>query len=70
MCEATDQSGDKFFGVLAKNGQADGTWRVTGGTGKYQGMDHSGAFNTANEKPSIPGQAGGVFHWWGNYKMR
>ena len=69
MCEATDQSGDKYFGVYTKSGQSDGVWRVTGGTGKYEGMQHSGAFNMAIQKPSIPGQGGGVFHWWGNYKM-
>ena len=44
--------------------------RVTGGTGKYQGMDQTGKFNLAVQKPSLPGQLGGIFHWWGNYKMR
>ena len=70
MCESTDQSGDKFFGVYSKNGDEDGTWRVTGGTGKYEGMDQSGKFNLAVQKPTLPGQLGGIFHWWGNYKMR
>ena len=29
--------------------------RVTGGTGKYQGMDQTGKFNLAMQKPALPG---------------
>ena len=69
-CEMTDQSGDKFFGVYAKKGEADGSWKVTGGTGKYQGFQQAGPWNVAVAKPSVPGQLGGIFRWWGTYKMK
>jgi hypothetical protein len=69
-CEMTDSAGDKFFGVYAKKGQDDGTWRVTGGTGKFEGMQSGGPWNLAIPKPMLPGLLGGVFHWWGSYKLR
>lgn len=69
-CEMTDHAGDKFFGVYSKKGQADGTWKVTGGTGKYQGMQSGGPWNVINQKPALPGQSAGVFRWWGTYRMQ
>jgi hypothetical protein len=70
VCEFTDSTGDKFFGRYVKDGNADGKWQVTGGTGKYEGMEQGGLFNIATQKPTLQGQLGAVFHWWGNYKMR
>jgi hypothetical protein len=70
ICEATDPAGDKLFGLYAKKNQEDGTWRVTGGTGKYQGMEMSGLWNTAAEMPPLPGRIANVSHWWGRYKLQ
>jgi len=70
ICEAIDASGDKFFGVYAKKNQDDGTWRVTAGTGKYQGVEMSGLWNVAAQMPSLPGRSANIFRWWGTYKLK
>lgn len=70
-CEFFDAAGDKFFGVYEKKGQqANGTWKVTGGSGKYAGMTQSGEWAQVTPFPMPGGVVGGQFHWWGNTKLR
>ena len=70
VCEATDPSGDKFFGVYARKNQEDGTWRVTAGTGKYQGVEMSGSFKVVSPMPPLPGRSANILRWWGSYKLK
>jgi hypothetical protein len=69
-CEFLDAAGDKFFGVYEKKGQANGTWKVTGGSGKYAGMTQTGEWNPVTPFPMPSGVIGAEFHWWGNTKLR
>jgi len=70
VCEAIDSSGDKFFGVYARKNQEDGTWRVTAGTGKYQGVEMSGSFQVVAPMPPVPGRGANISRWWGTYKLK
>lgn len=69
-CEFVDGAGDKFFGTYEKRGQANGMWKVTGGTGKYQSLAQSGEWNVALPFPMPTGNIGAQFRWWGNTKLR
>jgi hypothetical protein len=51
---STDADGDLFFGRYMRNSTKEaGTWKVTGGTGKYEGMQATGTFLPISQ-PSAP----------------
>jgi hypothetical protein len=69
-CEFSDAAGDKFFGVYEKKGQANGTWKVTGGSGKYATLTQTGEFSAVLPFPMPSDLTGAQFHWWGTSKLR
>jgi len=69
-CEYTDASGDKFFGVFGRKNKESGTWRVVGGTGKYNGMVNTSNWMPVTDAPQPAGQIAVCTHEWGSWKMR
>ena len=69
-CEYTDSSGDKFFGLFSRKNKESGTWRVVGGTGKYNGMVSASNWMPVTDAPQPAGQIAVCTHEWGNWKMR
>lgn len=68
-CEYIDPSGDKFWGVYTRKNR-EGSWRVHGGTGKYEGMESAGAWVVYTQFPSLPGEIAACFHQTGKYKFK
>jgi len=55
-CTITDADGDAFFGVYGRTRLAEpGTWKVTGGTGKYEGILSDGTYLPATDVPAPAG---------------
>lgn len=70
VCEYTDSAGDKFFGVYSRRNADLGTWRTTGGTGKYAGMVMSGQYKPMPQLAQPAGQFVGCSVQWGAWKVR
>ncbi len=68
-CEYVDAAGDKFFGVYMRKGQ-DGTWKVLGGTGKFDGIESTGTWTPYTQFAAISGEAASCFHQTGRYKLK
>jgi len=68
-CEYTDAAGDKFFGIYTRKNQ-DGTWKVLGGTGKYDGIESTGTWSPYTQFPAIQGEVATCFHQTGKYKLK
>jgi hypothetical protein len=68
-CEYSDPSGDKFLGVYTRKNQ-DGTWKVLGGTGKYEGMESTGTWTPYTQFPAISGEVSSCFHQAGRFKLK
>ena len=70
-CSFTDADGDAFFGIYALNNMKEkGTWKVTGGTGKYEGMQQSGDWKPITQIPSPAGMLQECDRITGSWKMR
>jgi hypothetical protein len=50
-CLLADPDGDQVFLVFSRKNQEPGTWKATGGTGKYEGIEASGTFVGAVRPP-------------------
>jgi hypothetical protein len=69
-CAFVDATGDQFFGVYERKGQANGTWNVTGGSGKYATLTQTGEWNLVMPFSMPAGLTGAQYHWWGHSKLR
>lgn len=69
-CEVTDPDGDKFLGLYSRKNQENGSWRVTGGTGKYNGMVNTGYFIPLTQAPQPAGQVAVCNRQVGSWKLR
>jgi len=70
-CSFTDADGDAFFGTYVRaKGNEPGQWKVTGGTGKYEGMQSTGGFMPETQIPSPTGVSQLCVKGWGSWKLR
>ena len=73
-CEYVNAAGDKYFGVFARKGgpEAEGTWRVVHGTGKFADMSEEGKYKSIGEFPpaGVANMISGCNHSWGTTKLK
>ena len=69
-CEFVDGAGDKFFGVISRRNQDNGTWRAIGGTGKFQGIVSAGHRLPMTQIPQPAGELVQCNRQWGQWKLK
>lgn len=71
LCETVDPDGDKQLAKVAMAGDGRETREVLAGTGKYEGMQMTGAITPLGKFPSIkPGTFQACNHQIGTYKLK
>jgi hypothetical protein len=69
-CSFTDADGDSFFGLYSRKNKEIGSWKVTGGTGKYEGMQLSGTWMPYTQITAPAGHAQSCNKQSGSWKLR
>ncbi len=69
-CSFTDADGDAFFGLYERKNQDIGSWKVTGGTGKYEGMQQSGTWMPFTQITAPAGRAQACNKQSGTWKLK
>jgi hypothetical protein len=69
-CSFTDADGDAYFGLYERKNKETGTWKVTGGTGKYEGMQQTGTWMPYTQITAPAGRAQACNKQSGTWKLK